>query len=212
MRRVALAFLCVGCASASVPARARRTRPGGVVVYAALEAVTPLAQRCLQPGDRVTVDGFFDGPTGWYRVERVGTASPRTRVAVQQCVALEMEAARVRPFTAERRDATWTVNASNASMTMLEEVSAGSIANIDTLPTSSVYTDPSTGRSFVRRISVTNLGDAGPSGGVSARRVAISVEWSSHALSGGGSVMSDGGTGHVETLTAIVSEVIDGGT
>ncbi len=112
----------------------------------------------------------------------------------------------------ENRDATWTVNASNASMTMLEEVSAGSIANIDTLPTSSVYTDPSTGRSFVRRISVTNLGDAGPSGGVSARRVAISVEWSSHALSGGGSVMSDGGTGHVETLTAIVSEVNDGGT
>lgn len=107
MRRVLLALCCAGCASA--PMHTRRTRPTGAVVHAALEAVTPLAQRCLQPGDRVTVDGFFDGSTGWYRVERVGTATNHTRVAVQQCVALEMETARVRPFTAERRDATWTV-------------------------------------------------------------------------------------------------------
>lgn len=130
MRRVLLALCCAGCAGA--PVHTRRTRPTGVVVHAALEAVTPLAQRCLQPGDRVTVDGFFDGPTGWYRVERVGTASDHTRVAVQQCVAMEMESARVRPFTADRRDATWTVAVPQVSAAVRAMLRGDAGASVET--------------------------------------------------------------------------------
>lgn len=71
--------------------------------------VTPRAERCLRAGDRVTVEGFFDGPSGRYRVERVGASNVATPEAVRQCVALQLEGARVSPFAAPRHDARWTV-------------------------------------------------------------------------------------------------------
>lgn len=101
-----LSFL-IGC-GASVPAT-RRDRPSARTVHAAFERATPLAARCLRANDRVTVEGFFDGPTGRYRVERVGASDAATPDAVRRCVALQLEAARVRPFGAARHDARWTV-------------------------------------------------------------------------------------------------------
>lgn len=78
-------------------------------MHAAFEAVSARASRCLGARDRVTVEGFFDGRTGEFFVERVGTASSETRVSVQQCVAGVMEQASVRPFGETRFDAAWTV-------------------------------------------------------------------------------------------------------
>lgn len=107
--RAAVAVLALaGCAGA--PARrAPRARPSDAAVHEAFEAVAARAERCLGEGDRVTVEGFFEGRTGGFFVERVGAASASTRVAAQQCVAGAMEQARVGSFSAARRDATWTV-------------------------------------------------------------------------------------------------------
>ncbi len=93
---------------ASAP-QVRRTRPSSRAAHVAFERVTSRAERCLRAGDRVTVEGFFDGPTGRYRVERIGASDPHTPDAVRQCVALQLEAARVSPFGAARHDARWTV-------------------------------------------------------------------------------------------------------
>ncbi len=78
-------------------------------MHEAFEAVTPTARRCLGPGDRVTVEGFFDGPTGRFRAERVGAERAETSPARRTCVSMALEAAQVRPFTVARRDAQWTV-------------------------------------------------------------------------------------------------------
>lgn len=102
------AVMLLACAG-SDPPRVRRRHPSGAAVHAAFEAVGARAERCLGAGDRVTVEGFFEGTRGEFFVERVGTASSATRVAVQQCVAGVMEEARVRPFGGLRHDATWTV-------------------------------------------------------------------------------------------------------
>lgn len=107
MPRWLLALALVGCAS--TPRVGPRARPSGRAVHAAFEAMGGRAARCLGARDRVTVEGFFDGRTGEFFVERVGTASPDTRVSVQQCVAGVMEEARVRPFGEARFDAAWTV-------------------------------------------------------------------------------------------------------
>jgi hypothetical protein len=57
----------------------------------------------------VTVEGFFEGTTGRFYVERVGSFQRTTADAVRRCVALYLEGARVRPFTAPRHHARWTV-------------------------------------------------------------------------------------------------------
>lgn len=101
-------FLLSQCAS-SAPLQRRRTHPSSRAAHVALERVTPRAERCLRAGDRVTVEGFFDGPSGRYRVERVGASEVTTPEAVRQCVALQLEGARVSPFAAPRHDARWTV-------------------------------------------------------------------------------------------------------
>jgi len=100
-------FILAQCAASAQ--RQRRTHPSSRAAHVALERVTPRAERCLRVGDRVTVEGFFDGPTGRYRVERVGASDAATPEAVRQCVALQLEAARVTPFAAPRHDARWTV-------------------------------------------------------------------------------------------------------
>lgn len=103
----------VGCASTQTSVS--RGRPSGRAVHAAFDALSGQASRCLGARDRVTVEGFFDGRTGEFFVERVGTASPETRVSVQQCVAGVMERSRVRPFGGARFDAAWTVAVSEVS-------------------------------------------------------------------------------------------------
>lgn len=108
MRWCVVALALVGCASTAATARLR-ARPSGRAVHAAFEALMPRASRCLGATDRVTVDGFFDGRTGEFFVERVGTATSETRVSVRECVAGVMEQARVRPFGEGRFDASWTV-------------------------------------------------------------------------------------------------------
>ncbi len=108
MRWCVVALALVGCASTTATARLR-ARPSSRAVRAAFEALTPRASRCLGATDRVTVEGFFDGRTGEFFVERVGTATNETRVSTQQCVAGVMEQARVRPFGEGRFDASWTV-------------------------------------------------------------------------------------------------------
>ena len=104
----AVGVMFLACAGSASP-RVRRGHPSGAAVHGAFEAVNARAERCLGAGDRVTVEGFFEGTQGEFFVERVGTASSATRVAVQQCVAGVMEEARVRPFGGLRHDATWTV-------------------------------------------------------------------------------------------------------
>jgi hypothetical protein len=84
-------------------------------MHRAFEVVNTQAERCLDTGDRVTVDGYFDGSSGGFFAERVGTASPRTTVATQQCVATVIERARVRPFSSPRHDARWTVTRHDVS-------------------------------------------------------------------------------------------------
>ena len=68
-----------------------------------------LFRSCLAAGDRVSVEGFFDGPTGRFRVERAGSSRASTGAAVRACVALQLEGAVLRPFGAPRADARWTV-------------------------------------------------------------------------------------------------------
>lgn len=102
--------LALGCAGQPVRhAQRGRGGVGGEEVHAAFEAASGLARRCLGEGDHVTVDGAFDGPTGLFDVERVGSASQRTPERVRQCVAAAMERARVRPFRRARHAAQWTV-------------------------------------------------------------------------------------------------------
>jgi predicted kinase len=102
-----LSLLFIHCVSSALVTH--RERPSTRATHAALERATPRAARCLRAGDRVTVEGFFDGPTGRFRVERTGASDPATPDAVRQCVALQIEAARVGPFSAPRHAARWTV-------------------------------------------------------------------------------------------------------
>lgn len=109
MRWCVVALALVGCASTAASVSRVRARPSSRAVHAAFEALMPRASRCLGATDRVTVDGFFDGATGEFFVERVGAATSETRVSAQECVAGVMEQARVRPFGEGRFDASWTV-------------------------------------------------------------------------------------------------------
>lgn len=101
--------LLEACAAAPGRRPARSPSPPVEALDAALESAEPRARRCLGAGDRVTVEGFFDGPSGQYLVERVAAASPSTTVRVRQCVGLAMERARVRPFADARAEARWEV-------------------------------------------------------------------------------------------------------
>lgn len=101
---------CGACASSPRRhARGHRDHPSSRAVHDAFEQTNLRALRCLRTSDRVTVEGAFDGSSGGFMVERIGTASPDTPVYVQQCVALAMEQSRVAPFSASRHDAQWTV-------------------------------------------------------------------------------------------------------
>ena len=109
-RRVLLPWLLSACATASSSPQGRAVVPPAATLDAALEHAEPRARRCLGAGDRVSVEGFFDGRSGQYLVERVATASPSTSVRVQQCVSLALERARVQPFDDVRADARWEVS------------------------------------------------------------------------------------------------------
>lgn len=125
--------LALGCAAAPPP-RTRHRWTHAEATDAALEAATPRALRCLRPGEQVTVEGFFDGPTGRYLVERM-EATGTTSVRTQACVQVAMELAHTRPLNAPRVDARWTVplpgaGASHAGLSPLPdapEVPGGSI-------------------------------------------------------------------------------------
>ena len=122
MMRLAWALVLLGCAA---PVRAMRPRgPSRGAALAAFEALDATAVRCLGPDDRVTVEGFFEGATGRYFVERVGVASPRTSLSAQQCVANVMERARVPAFAAERSEAVWTVHGAEVSAAVRAMLSA----------------------------------------------------------------------------------------
>jgi len=102
------------CATAPAPRRGAGA-PATAAMDAALEAVEARARRCLAAGDRVRVEGFFDGASGRYLVERVTAAAATTTVRAQQCVSLALERARVRPFADGRADAGWEVSSGRAS-------------------------------------------------------------------------------------------------
>lgn len=115
--RWAMALLCAlaGCEGTTAATQRRprvtmgaRLSPG--VFHEALEAVTPMARRCLGAGDRITVEGTFHGRDGRFTVERVGAASRDTAEGPRQCVAVVLENARVPPFgERRRRRLSWTV-------------------------------------------------------------------------------------------------------
>ncbi len=107
--RAAILSPLLAARCAAHPPTVSSDRPSSRALHAALERVTPLASRCLGAGDRVTVEGFFDGPSGRFRVERTGSARAATDAAVRACVALQLEGAAVRPFGAPRAEARWTV-------------------------------------------------------------------------------------------------------
>ena len=104
--------------------RVRRGHPSGAVVHGAFEAVGARAERCLAPGDRVTVEGFFEGTRGEFFVERVGTASAATRARSNTASTAKPDGSRMRtrdppPGSVEvsTGDApgTWAASASSAS-------------------------------------------------------------------------------------------------
>lgn len=108
---MAALLACGACASSTTRRRTRghRSQPSARAIHDAFEQTNLRALRCLRTSDRVTVEGAFDGASGGFMVERIGTATPDTPVYVQQCVALAMEQSRVAPFSAPRHDAQWTV-------------------------------------------------------------------------------------------------------
>ncbi|MBI5513811.1 MAG: AgmX/PglI C-terminal domain-containing protein [Deltaproteobacteria bacterium] len=104
---VVLASALAACAAATPQGALRGPSPRAV--HEALELVTPLAERCLRPGDRVTVEGVFDGPTGRLHLDRAGALAPETPVRSIDCVMHTLELARVPPFRAPGRSVRWTV-------------------------------------------------------------------------------------------------------
>jgi predicted kinase len=118
------------CASAPAP-RPGSGAPSTEAMDGALEAHEARARRCLAAGDRVRVEGFFDGPSGRYLVERVTAAAPSTTVRAQQCVSLAMERARVRPFANGRADAGWEVSSGAAPGAAVGAAAAAVIGEVD---------------------------------------------------------------------------------
>ncbi len=106
----------LGCAGAAVPTRsARLPRYDETRATEALERASVRAARCLGVEDRVTVEGWFEGESGRFQVERSGAASRGTTEATRQCVATWLETARVGAFRGARRATRWTVAGSALS-------------------------------------------------------------------------------------------------
>lgn len=106
------AGVMLGACATAPTTRPRAAGPSTEVTDAALEAAEPRARRCLAAGERVGVEGFFDGRSGLFLVERVTAASASVRA--QQCVTIALEQAHVRPFDGDRVDARWEVSVGGA--------------------------------------------------------------------------------------------------
>lgn len=89
--------------TANTTTRPPRAHPSQTGMAHAFERVQADANRCLRPGDSLTVRGEFDGPTGDFRVTAV-TAAPGTTLPynVDTCVRTAAGRAHVRPFTDAR--------------------------------------------------------------------------------------------------------------
>jgi hypothetical protein len=101
------AVLMLGACAAAPAVRRGAAGPSAAALDAALDRAEARARRCLRAGEAVAVEGFFDGASGMFLVERVTARSAAVRA--QQCVSLAMERARVPPFDAVRADARWEV-------------------------------------------------------------------------------------------------------
>jgi len=118
-RFVATAFGLValtGCAaSAPTPAApatgSMHAHPSVRAMTHAFERVHDDAQRCLRPGDRVSVRGAFRGAEGTFTAERVDGTTGALPYAVETCVRVAAEHAHVRPFSDEQMAFTYALEA-----------------------------------------------------------------------------------------------------
>jgi hypothetical protein len=118
MTRFAIALVCL-CACATVSNHRVRTRPSAESIHTAFERVNRRAQRCLQPGERITVGGAFYGTNGAFVVDRMSADHGTLRDIAGACVRIAMEDARVRSFGNERQEAAWTVSLPEVSASVL---------------------------------------------------------------------------------------------
>jgi hypothetical protein len=118
MTRFALGLVFL-CSCATVSNHRVRTRPTTESIHTAFERVNRRAQRCLQPGERVTVGGAFYGTNGAFVVDHMSAEHGSLREVASACVRIAMEDARVRSFGNGRQEATWTVSLPEVSARVL---------------------------------------------------------------------------------------------
>ena len=81
----------------------------------AFERVQPDAQRCLRPGDSVTVRGDFEGATGSFLVSALTSSGDTMPSNVETCVRAAVTRAHVRPFTDARTSFQRTLSLASAT-------------------------------------------------------------------------------------------------
>lgn len=126
-----LAIVAHGCASsqdavAVTPSSTRpiRSRPTERTMRRALERWAPDVLRCLHSGaSSVTVTGYFEGTSGEYKVTHIA-GRESIPYAVETCIRVSVERARVRPFRDERATFGYTFTLPGGTFTGVSSVSS----------------------------------------------------------------------------------------